>query len=99
MHGDREEERGQAWATHVMSIVPIDIICSGRAALYMGDGSERCVVCGDRSEGSYYVGQFMYETDEGLPERYPVCDVEHAYAWMRYLWGHATKFEGIRPMM
>ena len=82
-----------------MSIVPIEIICEGRAALYSGDGSERCVVCQSRELPSYYVGQQFMFTDEGLPERFPVCSIYHAYLWMEYLWRDASNTNRVLPMM
>jgi len=61
-------------------------LADGRVALYRGDGSERCLVCGWRGVPSYYVVQPQRTTDEGLPERFPVCDQEHALMWMRNLY-------------
>lgn len=53
--------------------------------IYRGDGSERCVVCEWRQYPSWYVGRPGVVTDEGLPERVPVCSDEHAalVVWSR----------------
>lgn len=66
-------------------IVPLYFALNGRIAFYAGDGSERCLVCGVRGTPSLYVGQRGVRTDEGLPERFPVCDDEHGQMWMEQL--------------
>jgi hypothetical protein len=58
----------------------------GRVTFYRGDGSERCLVCDVRDVPSWYVGQTGRLTDEGLPERFPVCDETHGLLWMRRVW-------------
>jgi hypothetical protein len=61
-----------------------------RLEWFYGDGSERCLVCGDRNAAaSYYVGQRARVTDEGLPERFPVCGEGHGLMWMRGTWRRA----------
>jgi hypothetical protein len=61
----------------------------GRISFFLGDGSERCLVCGWRGTDSRYVGQTGMLTDEGLPERFPVCDIEHGLLWMGRVWSRA----------
>jgi hypothetical protein len=61
----------------------------GRIEWFTGDGSERCLVCAFRGTPSFYVGQRGRRTDEGYPERFPVCDEEHGLMWMRRIWNVA----------
>lgn len=66
---------------------PRYLLADNRLAVYAGDGSERCLVCGTRDpQASLYVGQAYRFNDEGLPERFPVCDDDHALMWMRAVW-------------
>jgi hypothetical protein len=67
-------------------IVARYLACDDRVAFFSGDGSERCLVCGWRASPSLYVGQAGRLTDEGLPERFPVCDEEHGLLWMKRVW-------------
>ena len=68
-----------------MSIAPIRLLACGLLALYAGDGSERCLICGWRGAPSYYMGAAGVLTDDGLPVRFPCCDVEHGLLWVSHL--------------
>jgi hypothetical protein len=70
-------------------IVPIYFALNHRIAFYRGDGSERCLVCGWRQHPSLYVGQTGMITDEGLPERFPVCSDEHGRMWMEQMFARS----------
>lgn len=64
-------------------IEPLKLAADGRVAFYRGDGSERCAVCGSRSAPSLYVGQVGQRTEEGWPERFPVCNVRHGLLFIK----------------